>query len=491
MTIDRTSARVSHSDRLYNEDLAPSTPAGRTWGIFSLTSVWFADMHNIGQYTMAAGLIFLGISPLQVLIGCLLGFLVCYLAVLALGFAGQRYGVPFPVVARASFGVFGSNLPALIRAAVAVAWYSIQTYLASLAIIVLLEMVWPSSAQLNRHNFLGLSYLGWICFVLLWAAQLLVISHGLETVRRFQNWAGATIMLLMVLIAVVLLVEAHGHIDLTGTSGPTLGTGAHVNTFFSTGGIWVSTFSTLILNFSDFTRFTPSKRALVWGGFWGLPVNGTFFIAIVVTATLASKVVYGKALTDPTQMLVQTHNDVIVVVGAVVFILATVGVNVIANLISPAYDLANVFPKRITFKRGAYISCFVALVVFPWKIYASTVTLDYFLGGMGAMLGPIFGIMIADYYLVKRQHLDVDQLYSDSPDGPYFYRKGWNLRAIAAFIPAAIVSIAIDVVPAFHAGSAYSWFVSVALAGGTYTILAPARRPSESFDPSEPAPTRP
>jgi NCS1 family nucleobase:cation symporter-1 len=406
--------------------------------------------------------------------------------VLALGFIGQRYGVPFPVVARASFGVFGSNLPALIRAAVAVAWYSIQTYLASLAIIVLLEMVWPSSAQLNRHDVLGLSYLGWICFVLLWAAQFLVISHGLETVRRFQNWAGATIMLLMVLIAVVLLAKAHGHIDLTGTSGPALDAGAHVNTFFTTTGLWISTFSTLMLNFSDFTRFAPSRRALVWGGFWGLPVNGLFFMSIVVTATLASKVVYGKALTDPTQMLVQTHNNVIVVVGAVVFILATVGVNVIANMIAPAYDLANVFPRFITFKRGAYISCFIALVVFPWKIYASPITLNYFLGGMGAMLGPVFGIILADYYLVKRRHLDVDQLYSDSPNGPYFYRRGWNLRAIAAFIPAAMVSIAIDVLPAFKAGSAYSWFVGVALAVGIYTILARTRSSSESYEPSKP-----
>lgn len=471
--VDTPVAAASRSDRLYNDDLAPTGRADRTWGAFSLTSVWFASMHNIGQYTMAAGLIFLGISPIQVIVGCLLGFLVCYLAVLALGFAGQRHGIPYPVLSRASFGVFGSNLPALIRAVVGIAWYSIQTYLASKAIMVLLELVWPSAGRLDTRGFLGLSYLGWICFILLWAAQFIVISHGLETVRRFQNWAGAAISLLMVVIAAVLLAQAHGHIDLTRANGPALGAGAHVNTFFTTSGLWVSTFSTLMLNFSDFTRFAPRRRSVVWGGLWGLPVNGVFFMSIVVTATLASKVAYGKPVTDPTEMLVRTNNHVIVIVGAVVFILATVGVNVIANMIAPAYDLANIFPKHITFQRGAYISCLIALVVFPWKIYASPVTLNYFLGGMGAMLGPVFGIILADYYLVRRRRLDVDRLFSDSPTGPYFYRRGWNVRAIIALVPAAAVSIAIDVVPALNVGSAYSWFVGVAMAATTYTIVAP------------------
>ena len=476
--VDTPTAPTSHSGRLYNEDLAPVSRANRNWGAFSLTSVWFASMHNIGQYTMAAGLIFLGISPIQVIAGCLLGFVICYLAVLALGFAGQRHGIPYPVLSRASFGVFGSNLPALIRAVVGIAWYSIQTYLASKAIMVLLELVWPSTARLDTSGFLGLSYLGWICFVLLWAAQFVVISHGLETVRRFQNWAGAAISLLMVVIAVVLLAQAHGHIDLTSANGPALHGGAHVNAFFTTSGLWVSTFSTLMLNFSDFTRFAPRRRSVVWGGLWGLPVNGLFFMAVVVTATLASKVAYGKSLTDPTDMLVHTHNNLIVIVGAVVFILATVGVNVIANMIAPAYDLANVFPKHITFQRGAYISCLIALVVFPWKIYASPVALNYFLGGMGAMLGPVFGIILADYYLVRKRRLDVDQLFNAAPDGPYFYRRGWNPHALIALVPAAAVSIAIDVVPALNTGSAYSWFVGVAMAAGTYTLLSRTRTPA-------------
>jgi NCS1 family nucleobase:cation symporter-1 len=472
-----TSAMPVRSDRLYNSDLAPTTgQVERTWGTFSLTSVWFAAIHNMGQYTMAAGLIFLGIKPVPLVLGCLLGFVISYLASLVLGFAGQRHGVPYPVLARVSFGVYGSNLPALIRAVVAVCWYGIQTYLASRAIIVLLELVWPATAQLDHNGFLGLSYLGWICFLLLWAAQLVVVTHGLETVRKFQNYAGAAISVLMVVIALVLLSQAHWTLDLSvgGASGSL---GHQVNTFFSTGGLWIATFATLVLNFCDFSRFAPNRRAIVWGGLWGLPVNGALFMAVVIVATLASKQIYGTALTDPTQMLAKTHNNAVIVGGAVVFILATIGVNVIANLVSPAYDLANVFPKHINFTRGAYISCVCALLVFPWKLYASAATVHYFLGALGAVLGPIFGIIIVDYYLVKRQRVDVDALYSDGPSGAYFYQGGWNLRAVAALVPAGVVSVVMSVMPALSAASAYTWFVGVALAAATYLVLSAAWKP--------------
>lgn len=466
------SAVPVHSDRLYNKDLAPAaSQAERKWGTFSLTSVWFASIHNMGQYTMAAGLIFLGIGPVPLVLGCLLGFVISYLASLVLGFAGQRYGVPYPVLARVSFGIYGANLPALIRALVAVCWYGIQTYLASRAIIVLLELVWPATVNLDHDGFLGLSYLGWICFLLLWAAQLAVVTHGLETVRKFQNYAGAAISVLMIMIALVLLSQAHWSLDLSvgGASGSV---GHQINTFFSTGGLWIATFATLVLNFCDFTRFAPNRRAVVWGGFWGLPVNGALFMSIVVVATLASKQVYGTIVTDPTQMLVKTHNNAVIVTGAVIFILATIGVNVIANLISPAYDLANIFPKHINFTRGAYISCICALLVFPWKLYASAVAVHYFLGALGAVLGPVLGIIVVDYYLIRRQRVDVDALYTDDPHGAYFYRGGWNLRAVAAFVPAAAVSVAMGVLPALGAASAYTWFVGVVLAGATYFALS-------------------
>lgn len=469
------SAVPVHSDRLYNEDLAPTTAqAQRKWGAFSLTNVWFAAVHNMAEYTMAAGLIFLGIGPVQVVLGCLLGYVISYLACLVLGSAGQRHGVPYPVLARVSFGIYGANLPALIRAVVAVCWYGIQTYLASRAILVLLELVWPAIAHLDHDGFLGLSYLGWICFLLLWAAQLAVVTHGLETVRKFQNWAGAAISALMIVIALVLFSQAHWSLDLSAsaTSGSI---GHQINTFFSMGGLWISTFATLILNFCDFTRFAPNRRAVVWGGFWGLPVNGALFMSVIVVATLATKQVYGTIVTDPTQMLAKTHTNAIIVAGAVVFIAATIGVNVICNLISPAYDLANAFPKHINFIRGSYISCICALLVFPWKIYASTVTLDYFLGALGAVLGPLFGIIVVDYYFTKRQRVDVDALYTDDPRGAYFYRGGWNLRAIAAFVPAGAICVAMGVLPALNAVSAYTWPVGVALAGATYFVLNTGR----------------
>ncbi|KQU85636.1 hypothetical protein ASD00_32105 [Ensifer sp. Root31] len=453
---------------LYNDDIAPSET--RNWGVFSLMSVWFTILHNIGVYTAAAGLLLIGMPAWQA--GCAIMLALVFAQVFAqiIGNIGYRHGVPFPVLARASFGVFGSNLPALIRAVVAVAWYGIQTYLASRAVIVLLLSISPQLTDLDSGGFLGLSTIGWIAFLGLWALQLVVMTHGIETIRRFQNYAGAAISVVMIALAMMLYVQVDGQINWSyGDQG--LAAKDNFLVFCGAVAIFFAIFSTLLLNFCDFTRFAPKQSDVFWGNFFGLIVNGIVFCLVVIVITSGAEHVYGRVIIDPTDILAATNNRVIMGLGAVLFIFATIGVNVIANAVSPAYDFASALPKYISFTRGAVLTAVLSVFVMPWKMYSSTVAINYFLGSIGALLGPIFGVMIADYIFVRRGQIDTDALYSANPHGQYFYSGGWNAAALQAMIPASIVSVSMVLLPALSAVAPYAWFVGSSLGAGIYLFI--------------------
>jgi NCS1 family nucleobase:cation symporter-1 len=292
----------------------------------------------------------------------------------------------------------------------------------------------------------------------------------METIRKFQNYAGAAISLLMLAIAVTLIIRADGHLNFS--LGHPMSVGSTINHIFTDAGLWVATFATLMLNLCDFSRMSPSMRAVRWGNFWGLPVNGLAFLAVVVLNTVAATTIFGKPFTDPTELLAATGNRVMIIIGAVLFVFATIGVNVVANIVSPAFDLANAFPKKLNFKRGALVSCALALAVMPWKFYNSPVAINYFLGSLGAFLGPLFGVIMADYYWNRRGRLSVPALYSDKPGSEYYYRRGINPRALAAFVPAALLSAVLALVPALSAAAAYSWFVGALAAAGIYRLLS-------------------
>lgn len=472
---------MAASERLLNADLAPTTD--RTWRTYDLFAMWMSDIHSIGGYTFAAGLFFLGLVAWQVLVALVVGIIIAFLAVNLSGIAGQKLGVPFPVLSRISFGLFGANIPALTRAIIAIAWYGIQTYLASVAILVLVLRVSPSvgTSSLYRSDLLGLSYLGWVCFLIIWVIQLLVLSRGMETVRRYQDWAGPLVWVVMLALMVWLLVLAGGKINLN-LSSKTLSSGQAVLAFFTAISLVVAYFSTLMLNFCDFSRFAPTRRSVIVGNLLGLPVNFTAFAVVSVLVTAATITVFGKAITDPVLIVSKVPNTAVLVLGAAMFAVATIGINIVANFVSPAYDLANVAPKYINFQRGGLIAAVVSIVVMPWKIYANPVAVNYFLGGLGALLGPLFGIIFLDYFLIRRQKVDVDDLYREGTSSPYWYQGGVNPRALAAFIPAAAVSLIVALLPALGSAAPFSWFIGAGLGAGIYWILsavpAPGRRPA-------------
>ncbi|WP_432002970.1 NCS1 family nucleobase:cation symporter-1 [Streptomyces sioyaensis] len=459
--------------RLHNADLAPAQR--RRWKVFDLFAMWMSDVHNLGNYTFAAGLLVLGMSAWQIFSSLLVGFVIIYIGMNLMGRVGQRTGVPFPVVARISFGVWGANIPALIRAVIAIMWYGIQTYLASVAVNVLILTADPALRSWTTRSFLGLSELGWISFLVLWVLQALIISRGMEAVRKFQDFCGPAIWLVMIVLAVWIMIKADWHISLT-SSLRHLSTGEQVRMWFGGVGLILSTYGTLMLNFCDFARFAPDERTVRRGNFWGLPINSSAFALLSVIVTAGSVEVFGTAITDPAELIAKVGNPVVLVIGAVTFAVATMGVNIVANFVSPAYDLANVCPRRISFKAGGMISTVAALVVLPWNLFSNPVVINYFLGGLGAFLGPLYGVMMVDYYLIKRGRVDVAQLFVADESSPYYYRKGFNRKALIAFIPTAVLSAVIALVPVFSPIAAYSWFIGTAGAALLYRLVA-SRQP--------------
>ncbi|CAM2170985.1 Allantoin permease [Paraburkholderia sacchari] len=462
---NRKLAELDPTGRLYNDDLAPATE--RKWTSYSFFAVWMSAIHNIGTYTFVAGLFVLGMTGWQVLASILIGTGILFFGMNWAGRMGQQTGVPFPVMARLSFGIWGANVPALIRAIIAICWYGIQTYLASTAVVVLLLRINPGLQHLEDQSLLGLSYLGWICFVSLWVMQLLVITRGMEAVRRFQDWAGPIVWVVMLTMAVWLFAMADWHLPMNLSVKPLSGSGV-VQGILTGAFLLVSTYATMLLNYCDFTRFAKSERAVIVGNFWGIPINFAAFAAISITMTVGTVVVFGKAITDPALILARVPNTFVLVVGALMFIVATIGVNVVLNFVSPAYDLANVWPKRITFRRGGIISAVLALVVMPWNLYSNPVVVNYFLGGLGAFLGPLFGIMAADYFLIRRGVVKLEDLYRSDENGEYFYRNGVNPKALAVFVPTAGAAVAVALLPALSAIAAFAWPIGFVAAGVAY-----------------------
>lgn len=454
------------SARLYNKDLAPAEH--RTWGTYSLFAMWMSDIHSLGGYTFAAGLFALGLGAWQVFLALVVGIILVFFLMNFSGYAGQKTGVPYPVLARVSFGTFGANLPALIRALVAIAWYGIQTWLASRAVIIIALKIWPDLKGLTQNNFLGESTLGWLAFLLMWSLQLLLLRNGMETIRRFQDWAGPAVWVVMGLLVIYILIRAGGNVSLD-LPGGTAQWGT-VHAFFAAVALTVTYFSTLMLNFCDFSRFAPSRRAVRTANLWGLPVNFIAFSVVSVVVTAGTFKVYGEHIYDPVEIVGRIDSIWALLLGAVTFAIATLGINVVANFVSPAYDLANVWPSRIDFRRGGLIAAMVALVITPWNLFNSPVVINLFLGGLGALLGPLFGIIMTDYYVLRRQHVLVPDLFTEQ--GYYTYSGGWNPKAVVSFLVSAVPAVVVALTPIFAALSAFSWFVGAILAAAVHYIIS-------------------
>ena len=466
------------SPDLYNEDLAPARE--RNWGAFSIFNVWTSDVHSLWGYYLAASLFLLAGSFLNFIIAIGLGSLIIFLLMNLVGFAGVKTGVPYPVLARASFGVWGANLPALVRAVVACFWYGAQTAAASGAIVALLTRTDSIMEFHKSTHVLGHSGLEVICFVVVWALQLLIIQNGMETVRKFQDWAGPAVWVAMLVLAVGLVIKAGGFSFehgiprdvLIAKTKDALETGEPGSfwALMAVGATWVTYFAALYLNFCDFSRYAPDNATVRKGNLWGLPINLVLFSLVAGVTTIAAFKVYGEVLLHPEQISAKFDNWFLAALAALTFAVATLGINVVANFVSPAFDFSNVFPRKISFKRGGYIAAGIALVLYPfapWEGNAAS-----FVGAIGATMGPLLGIILVDYYLIAKGEVNVEALYDEN--GQYRYQGGWN---ISALIAAAIGALFSSILPNFTSvlppwWGIYGWFFGVAIGGGAYWLLS-------------------
>ena len=466
-TATTTITKDIQSSPLYNHDLAPAGPEKRTWTTYNYAALWVSMSVNILTYMLAASLIQGGMDWKQAVLTVFLGNTIVLAPMLLNSHPGARYGIPFPVLARASFGVLGANVAAVLRALVACGWFGIQSWIGGEAINTLLGTVWPAW----RNNSNGTA----ICFAIFWAINLAVILKGIEYIRFLQGLSAP------VLLGVGLLLLGWAY-NTAGGFGPMLSTPSQfrstsdflkflIPALNGTVGFW----STVSLNIPDFTRFAKDERGQALGQALGLPLTMTLYSFIGVAVTSATVVIYGTAIWDPVQLLSRFHSPIAVVISLLAILLATLNVNIGANVVSPANDFSNLWPRKISFKIGGVITCFIGVAMMPWKLLANHRTFIFgWLGGYAAVLGPVAGIMICDYFVIRRKHLVVNDLYLR--DGEYEYSAGFNWRAILALCIGSAVALIGLVIHSVRFLYDYSWFVGFVVAFVSYYALMSSRR---------------
>ncbi len=463
-----------YDPRLTNTDLAPL--GNQSWTSYNIFAFWMSDVHSVGGYVTAGSLFALGLASWQVLIALLVGIVIVYLLCNLVAKPSQQVGVPYPVVCRSPFGVLGANIPAIIRGLIAVAWYGIQTYLASAALDVVLLKLFPGLApfaDVDRYGFTGLSLLGWGSFTLLWILQAAVFWRGMESIRKFIDFCGPAVYVVMFLLCGYLLWKSGWHVSLS------LGGQKQGNTLVIMLGaiaLVVSYFSGPMLNFGDFARYGKSFQAVKTGNFLGLPVNFLVFSLLVVITAAATVPVFGELLTDPVATVARIDSVTAIVLGALTFAIATIGINIVANFISPAFDFSNVSPQKISWRMGGMIAAVGSVLLTPWNLYGNPEVIHYTLETLGAFIGPLFGVLIADFYLIRKQKIAVDDLFSMSKTANYWYKGGYNPVAVASTLVGAVLAmlpVLLGGIVVGMAGAAqYSWFIGCGVALALYYLLA-------------------
>jgi NCS1 family nucleobase:cation symporter-1 len=467
-------AMGEHS-RLSNPDLVPTTEKTATWRTWDLFCLWMTSAHSLGSYGFAIGMLALGLTGWQTVLALFIGVLLLWGGSNLMGVAGQKVGVPFPVFARATFGIFGANVAALLRGLVAVFWYGIQTYLASLAVIALIVRIHPAAEAWTHGGFLGQSPLGWVTFMSLWVVQLLILSFGMDVVRKASDFAGPAVWIGMIALAIWMVDKAGWSINWSARLGHPLSAGATITAFIAVASLMIAFMAGPLVNYGDFARFAPSRSAIKRGNALGIPINETAFVIISIVIALSSLKVFGDANKDPVALVSEIHSNVVVVIAALLFAVATVGINVVLNFVSPSYDISNVAPKYISFRTGGIITAVLSIAVLPWKVWGNQAAIVYFLGGVGALMGPVFGILMVDYYLLRRRGTRVADLYSERPDGRYYFVRGFNPAALAALIVSGAVAVVVALVPHSSSVTALSWPVGAVLGVVTMYIFSRGR----------------
>ncbi|PCI31936.1 MAG: nitrate reductase [Alphaproteobacteria bacterium] len=472
----------NYDDDLWNADLAPTTEATRTWDWKAYASLWIAMVVCVPTYMLAAGLIAEGMSWDQAVITVMLGNVIVLAPMILIGHAGAKYGVPFPVLLRSAFGTRGARIPAIARGLVACGWFGIQTWVGGSAIYVILNSLSGNGFQGTALPVLGIDLAQLLSFLAFWSIHLFFIKNGTESIRWLETFAAPFLILMGLALLAWAYVQAGGFGAMLSTpsqfdpGGPKEGQffGVFVAGLTAMVGFW----ATMALNIPDFTRFAKSQKDQIIGQMIGLPLPMALFAFIGVAVTSATVTIYGEAIWDPVA-LAGRMGGFGVVVALAALIVATLTTNLAANVVAPAYGFSNLNPQKISFAMGGYITAGIGIAIFPWKLLESSGGyLFVWLIGYSALLGPIAGILIADYFLLRKCQLKVDDLFRH--DGQYGASNGWNKAGLWALVLGILPNLPgflhaagfVDGVPEiFDVVYNYAWFVGVFVAGGLYLVF--------------------
>jgi nucleobase:cation symporter-1, NCS1 family len=480
-----TDLAVIRESQLYNADLAPVSRANRKWGMLSFAALWISMSACIPTYMLASGLIDGGMNWSQAIFTIFLGNLIVVIPMILNAHAGTKYGIPFPVFCRASFGTRGANIPAVLRALVACGWFGIQTWIGGDAIYKILSVFWPTLASGSTSNFLGITGAQLLCFLFFWGINMWVIYRGIDTIRVLLNFKAP----LLIALGLVLLWWAY---RAAGGFGPILSqpsafdpgqpkAGGFFAYFFPQLTGMVGFWATLSLNIPDFSRYAHTQRDQILGQAIGLPPTMALYAFIGVAVTSATTIIYGTTIWNPVDVLTRFQNPVVLVVALVALCIATLATNIAANVVSPANDFAHLAPRKISFRMGGLITGVIGILMMPWKLLADpTAYVFTWLIAYSALLGPIGGVMIADYFVWRRRELNVMNLYL--PEGQYRYSNGFSIVAIIAFVAGVLPSLpgflatvklidGAQLPPALLALYSYAWFVGFGVAFIVYLVL--------------------
>jgi NCS1 family nucleobase:cation symporter-1 len=452
---------------LYNPDLAPVPIAQRTWTTYNFAALWISMAHCIPTYMLSAGLMAAGMNWSQALVTVLLGNTIVLIPILLNSHPGTKYGIPFPVFARAAYGTFGSNVPALMRALVACGWFGIQAWIGGEALNTFFASVIPGWNGLLGSDVGGYTGTQWLSFLVFWALNIWIVYRGMDLLRRVENWAAPFVLVMTGALLVWAVWKANGLGPLLSQPGKFPTFAAFLPVFIPSLTAMIGFWATLSLNMPDFTRFGRSQREQVIGQVVALPTTMFVFAAMGVLITSASSIIYGEVIWDPIKLIARFESPLVIAVAMFTAAVATLAVNIAANVVSPANDFANAFPRFIRFHTGGLITGILGIVIQPWRLLADPngYIFSWLLGYSGG-LGSIAGVLIADYWIIRRKQLALEDLYL--PGGRY---GRWNWAGIVATVlgcAAAWIGLVVDPLRPLYD---YAWFVGFAVAAGVYLVL--------------------
>lgn len=487
--------------QLINDDLKPVPTSKRTWNRWHFAALWVGMCVCIPTYMIAASMIGAGMNWWQALFTVFFGNLIVLIPMILNAHAGTAYGIPFPVFARASFGVLGANLPAMLRAIVACGWFGIQTWIGGTSIMAVIIVFWPSFSELPNvlPDFFGVGTPGFLCFMIFWFINLYIIWKGSEAIKWVENLCAP----FLIVSGLALLIWA---VTQVGSLSAVLGQETKLTTlseflpvFVPSLTAMVGFWATLSLNIADFSRYAKNQREQQWGQAIGLPPTMALFSFIGIGVTGATVILYGEAIWDPVALVTKFTNPIVIFVSMFALMIATLSTNIAANVVGPANDFSNLYPEKISFKRGAFITGIIGILMMPWKLIADPSGYIFtWLIGYSALLGPIAGIMLVDYFIIRKTKLNAEDLYR--LDGEYTYTKGVNWIAVVALILGVLPSlpgflVQIDWIAPNSISSfwirlyEYAWFVGLAVSGILYFMgmklaaqMAPAPFTRNSYD---------